>query len=350
MTCGPSAERPSVSVIIPHLNQRARLEACLDSIRRTTYPHFSVCVVDNGAEASDIGDIGLARPDVHVLRLPCNKGYAGGCNAGLRHTSSKYVLFLNDDTLVEPGWLDALVETAEHDGTVGALQPKILSLRAYRRGTRRFDHAGAAGGLIDRLGFPYCYGRVFSGTEVDRGQYDRHSAIFWASGTAMFAVREVVEKLGGFDEDFFMHMEEIDLCWRMQLQGYRICSVPEAVVYHEGGASLSEGSVRKIFFNHRNNVAMMLKNCGLTTLLLVLPARMLLEVAAACFYLFSAESGVAKAFSVIRAAGDNLLRLGSTMRKRRQVQQSRTVSDRDLFRSSPLFILSVRKGGPPQLT
>jgi GT2 family glycosyltransferase len=201
------------------------LERCLDSLRLSTWKSFSVTVVDNGAAESDTQGLEASYPEVTVLCMPVNAGYAGGCNEGLKQTESDYVVFLNDDTVVDPCWLDHLVAAAGKDEGIGALQPKILSLRAQRRGEKLFDYAGAAGGLIDRLGYPFCLGRNFSGVEEDRGQYDREEEIFWASGVAMFASRAMVERAGGFDADFFMHMEEIDLCWRMKLLGNRICSV-----------------------------------------------------------------------------------------------------------------------------
>jgi GT2 family glycosyltransferase len=329
---------PDVAVIIPHLKQRRLLVNCLDSLRKTTYPRFSICIVDNGADASDIRDIGEAYPEVRVICMPFNAGYAGGCNAGLKATRSKYAVFLNDDTLVEPDWLDRLVSAAGRHQELGALQPKILSMKGRRQGRKVFDYAGAAGGMIDRLGYPYCLGRDFSGTEEDRGQYDFSHELFWASGVAMFVLRKAVEEAGGFDEDFFMHMEEIDLCWRLQLRGYRIVSVPDAVVYHEGGATLEEGSSRKIYFNHRNNIAMLIKNFGSASLAAVLPLRAVLECAAAFFYLFNPNGGLQKAAAVFRAAVDNASSLGKLLGKRRLVQQSRKVGDVQVFRNRPYSV------------
>ncbi len=178
---------------------------------------------------------------------------------------------MNDDTEHDPMWLEQLVRTALENEHIGALQPKILSLKSYRKGQKIFDYAGAAGGMIDLLGYPWCLGRTFSKVESDKGQYDIGQDIFWASGVAMFVKRALAEELGGFDEDFFMQMEEIDLSWRMKLVGYRVCSVPSSVVLHEGGASLPGGSAEKIYFNHCNNVTMLLKNRHTAGLLWVIP-------------------------------------------------------------------------------
>ncbi len=338
-----SKAAPAVTVIIPHLRNRPMLDACLDALRKTTFTGFAVLVIDNGGKDSDLAGLESRHPDVVVLRLPANAGYAGGCNAGLRQVSSPYVVFLNDDTVVEPDWLARLVEAAEGDPAVGALQPKILSLPERRKGRRVFDYAGAAGGLIDRLGYPYCLGRSFAGREEDSGQYDQPRDLFWASGVALFTRREVVERLGGFEEGFFMHMEEIDLCWRMLLAGYKVRSMPQSVVWHEGGASLQEGSPLKIYYNHRNALLMLLRNRSAAPLALLLAPRLMLEVAAMLFYLAGGKDGIARAAQVARAFIDVLRRLPETLRQRRAIQRTRTVSDRELFRNAPLSIFLPRR-------
>ncbi|WP_294346661.1 glycosyltransferase family 2 protein [Prosthecochloris sp.] len=331
---------PSVEIIIPHYKGRFILERCLDSLVKTSYPAMSICIVDNGSGEGDIC-AGLERriENLRVVTLPLNEGYAGGCNSALFSSSADYVVFMNDDAVVEPSWLLPLVEQAESDGRIAALQPKILSLQAKQAGKKIFDYAGAAGGLIDRLGYPYCYGRTFFRTENDHGQYDEGKDIFWASGVAMFAKRAVVADLGGFDDDFFMHMEEIDLCWRILLQGYRIVSAPSSIVYHEGGASLAKGTPKKIYLNHRNNLAMLLKNRSATALVWVLPLRMILECVAAVRYLATGSQRVNSTLSVLRSLIDNIRLLRNTLRKRNVIQGKRTVTDKMLFRNVPLSIV-----------
>ncbi len=338
------ASTPSVTVVIPHLKNRSMLETCLDSLRRSRWTELAVLVVDNGADASDLAGIETSYPEIELLRLSSNAGYAGGCNEGLRRCSTKYVVFLNDDAEVEPGWLGPLVDEAERDSTIGALQPKILSLPAKREGRRLFDYAGAAGGLLDRLGYPFCLGRSFGVTEEDRGQYDSSTELFWASGVALFAPRELLQRLGGFDAGFFMHMEEIDLCWRMRLRGYHVRSVPQSVVWHEGGASLRQGSPLKTYYNHRNALAMLLQNRSVPALWIVLPVRILLEVAAFFFYLAGGRDGWQRALQVYRAAVDNLRGFGAMLRKRGEVQRSRTVPERELFSGAPLSVFLLRRG------
>lgn len=330
---------PSVEIIIPHYKGFSILERCFESLTQTRYPAMDICVVDNcSGEGAAIDGLKYRFGRLRVVSLQKNMGYAGGCNSALFSSSADYVVFMNDDAVVEPFWLQPLVRVAESDSGIAALQPKILSLQAQESGKKVFDYAGGAGGMIDRLGYPYCYGRTFYGIESDHGQYDRTRDIFWASGVAMFARRKTISDLGGFDEDYFMHMEEIDLCWRLRLRGYRIVSVPESIVYHEGGVSLAAGNPEKIYMNHRNNIAMLLKNMGWPVLVWAVPLRIVLEFAAAVYYLLRGEARLRSAWNVFRAFGSNLRGLGGTVRKRRVVQVNRTVSDSVLFRDSPFSV------------
>ena len=333
---------PSVDIIIPFYRRRDMLERCLDSLEQCSYPSMGIIVVDNGGTEAGLVFLVKRYRNARLLRLAENRGYAGGCNAGLKSSTADYVVFLNDDTEHDPLWLEQLVGVALKDERIGALQPKILALKPYHKGKKVFDYAGAAGGMIDRLGYSWCLGRTFSGVETDKGQYEREQDIFWASGVAMFVSRSVAEVLGGFDDDFFMQMEEIDLAWRMQLAGYRVRSVPSSVVLHEGGASLPGGSAEKIYFNHRNNVAMLLKNLGAANLLWVIPLRMLLDVAAALFYFTQFPGCLKKSGAVFRAWSFNIRNFAATMKKRRKVQSSRVVDDQTIFRYSPVSFITRR--------
>ncbi|MFZ4525209.1 MAG: glycosyltransferase family 2 protein [Chlorobium sp.] len=336
------ASSPSVDIIIPHFKRRDMLERCLDSLEKTIYPSMSILVVDNGGSQAGLVFLVKRYRNARLLRLPENRGYAGGCNEGLKHSSADYVVFMNDDTEHDPLWLDSLVKAALEDKGIGALQPKILSLRDFHQEKKVFDYSGAAGGMIDRLCYPWCLGRTYSTIEPDKGQYDSGQDIFWASGVAMFVNRSVAEELGGFDEEFFMQMEEIDLSWRMKLAGYHLRSVPSSVVLHEGGASLQGGTAEKIYFNHRNNVTMLLKNRSLAGLLWVVPLRLLLEVAAALFYLTRFPGALKKSGAVFRALAYNIRELACTMKKRKKVQAMRIVGDRAIFRHSPISLIARR--------
>ncbi len=333
---------PSVDIIIPHYQRRDMLERCLDSLEKTSYPSMSILVVDNGGSQAGLVFLVKRYRNARLLRLPENRGYAGGCNAGLKNSSADYVVFMNDDTEHDPLWLDTLVRAALEDKDIGALQPKILSLKDYNKGKKIFEYAGAAGGMIDRMGYPWCLGRKFSTIEQDRGQYDGGQDIFWASGVAMFVKRTVAEELGGFDDEFFMQMEEIDLSWRMKLAGYHVRSVPSSVVLHEGGASLHGGSAEKIYFNHCNNIAMILKNRSTAGLLWVIPLRLLLEFAAAVFYLTQFPGALKKSGAVFRALAYNIRKLASTMKKRQKIQAMRIVGDRTIFCHSPISLIARR--------
>lgn len=336
------AVHPAVEVIIPHYRDTGRLERCLASLSKTRYPSMSVMVIDNGSGNPQIKKLIAGFSGVRLLQLPGNLGYAGGCNAGFRSSMAKYLVFMNDDTLHEPTWLDELVSAAERNDCIAAIQPKILSLPEHEQGRAVFDHAGGAGGMIDRFGYPWCRGRTFWGVEEDEGQYDTPRNIFWASGAAMLVRRTAFEELGGFDETFFMHMEEIDLCWRMQLAGYAVRSAPSSVVYHEGGASLAQGSPLKIYYNHRNNLRMLFKNLSLCSLVALMPVRLLLEPAAALFYLLKGKGGPAKALAVASAFRDVLLQMPETLRGRKAVQASRKRKDGSLFRGMPPSVFFMR--------
>ncbi|ARM31272.1 glycosyltransferase family 2 protein [Prosthecochloris sp. HL-130-GSB] len=330
---------PSVEVIIPHYRGRALLERCLESLDDSFRPGLGICIVDNGSGAGYIAELAGKRAHVRVVSLAENKGYAGGCNAALFSSRATYAVCFNDDAVVVPGWLDPLLHMAEDDRSIAAIQPKILSLSSRDIVPHQFDYAGAAGGMLDQLCYPWCYGRDMWGAVKDVGQFDTPREIFWASGVALFCRLKPVIDAGGFDEDFFMHMEEIDLCWRLHLDGWKVMSQPLSVVWHEGAASLAEGDPYKVFLNHRNNLVMMLKNMGLPRLLGLLPIRLALELAAASYYLVSGFSGWRSSLAVMRSLFANLGMLSATFRKRREIQASRKVTDRDLFRRAHFSVI-----------
>lgn len=252
-----SNDRP-VAVIILNWNGAKLLRRFLPSVMTNTDPDLArIIVVDNGSTDNSLEVLKNEFPDVEVMAFDSNYGFAGGYNKAIAGVDNKYVVLLNSDVETPGGWLNPLYEFLETHPHVGAVQPKIMS---YNDKTK-FEYAGAAGGLLDKNGYPYCRGRIFAYVETDHGQYDAApSSIFWASGAAMTVRREVYVKAGGLDSEFFAHMEEIDLCWRMQLMGYRIFAVPASRVYHLGGGSLDYKNPRKTYLNFRNNLLMMYKN------------------------------------------------------------------------------------------
>ena len=264
---------PKVSVVIPHLLGEETLSACLASLRKSAFRDYEVLLVDNGSADGSVPRAKARFPEIQVVSLKTNRGFAGGCNSGIREARGEYVFLLNDDAEVVPETLGRLVEAGDRDARIAACQPKILNWTERVR----FDYAGGGGGLIDLLGYPFCLGRVFEHLEEDRGQYDLGREIFWASGAASLFRCSALLEVGLLDEAFFAHMEEIDLCWRLHLAGYAVRAVPSAVVYHRGAATLGKGEYRKLYLNHRNNLVMLLKNLALPALLWRFPFRLGLE-------------------------------------------------------------------------
>ena len=268
-------DRPRVSVIIVTWNGRGLLDRFLPSVLASTYPALEVIVADNASDDGTAEWLAEAHPSVTVVRHPENWLFAKGNNRALSAATGELVLFLNNDVEVPPGWLEPLVAAMEPG--VGAVQPKLL-----QHGDRsRFEYAGASGGFLDRDGIPFTRGRLFSTLEPDHGQYDDARDVDWATGAALLVRREAFEAHGGFDERFGMHMEEIDLCWRLRRAGWRVRAEPAAEVYHLGGASLPQGDPRKAFLNYRNGLAMLAKNLPDPELSQVLRRRRRLDAVAA---------------------------------------------------------------------
>jgi GT2 family glycosyltransferase len=218
--------------------------------------------------------------------LDKNYGFAAGYNIALREIQSDYYVLLNSDVEVEPGWIGPVIELMETDPLIGACQPKILT---YGK-PGLFEYAGAGGGWIDCFGYPFARGRIFDVCEEDRGQYDSVAPVFWASGAAMFVRAELFHKLGGLDNYFSAHQEEIDFCWRMQLRGYKVYVCPQSVVYHVGGGTLPKGNERKVFLNFRNNLIMLAKNLPLSQSIWKIPFRVLLDAISAWKSLFAGQA------------------------------------------------------------
>lgn len=247
---------PLVSIVILNWNGRKYLEQFLPSILSSTYANYNVAVVDNASTDDSVSFLKSYYPQIAIISLPENYGFAKGYNEGLKQVKSDYYVLLNSDVEVEEGWIEPAIELMESDKNIAACQPKLLQFHHKNV----FEYAGAAGGWLDYLGYPFARGRIFDVCENDTGQYDLVKPIFWASGAAMFVRASVYHKLKGLDEYFFAHQEEIDFCWRMQLAGYTIFSCPQSVVYHVGGGTLPKENSQKVFLNFRNNLVMMAKN------------------------------------------------------------------------------------------
>lgn len=247
---------PEVSVVILNWNGLKYLKKFLPSVCASTYPNLEIVVGDNASTDGSVQFLKENYPQVRIISNDRNYGFAGGYNKVLAKLNSDYFILLNSDVEVEAGWIEPLISLMETDPEIAAAQPKILS----QANKDLFEYAGAAGGYIDRYGYPFCRGRIFDTVEADNGQYDTASEIFWASGAAFFIKRKNWIEMGGFDEDFFAHMEEIDLCWRMKNQGYRIMYCPNSSVYHVGGGTLDAENPYKTYLNFRNNLVLLQKN------------------------------------------------------------------------------------------
>lgn len=246
-----------VSIVILNYNGKKLLEQFLPSVLAfSSQPNVEIIVADNGSNDDSIPFIETNYPTIRLIKLDKNYGFAGGYNCALRQVEADYFLLLNSDVEVTANWLSPLIEQLEQNSEIAACQPKILSFAQ----PSRFEHAGACGGFIDKYGYPFCRGRVFTTLEHDHGQYDTVTDIFWASGACLMIRSSLFFEMGGFDDTFFAHMEEIDLCWRLKNRGYRIVCVPQSVIYHVGGGSLDTKNVRKTYLNFRNNWLMMYKN------------------------------------------------------------------------------------------
>ena len=281
-----------LSVVILNWNGRRHLERYLPSVVAHTVGDAEVIVADNGSTDDSLQWLRLTYPDVKVIRLDRNYGFAGGYNRALAQLPEydAFVL-LNSDIEPTEGWLDPLVEQLASNADIAVVVPKILDDKSRDR----FEYAGAAGGFIDVLGYPFCRGRILSAVECDEGQYDTVCDVMWGSGAAFCCRADVFRSLGGFCEEFFAHQEEIDLCWRVWLSGLRVVVEPRSKVYHLGGATLSADSPFKTMLNHRNNLAMLYRCASSWQRALVAVLRPLLDLAAALSYLLQGKRASAKA-------------------------------------------------------
>lgn len=279
------------AVVILNWNGRQHLEQFLPSVVEHTPSAVRVVVADNGSTDDSVDFVAKHYPTIQIVRLDRNYGFAEGYNRALKEIDTEYFILLNSDVEVTAGWVEPLVATLTNNPTVAAVAPK---LRSY--GSRdSFEYAGAAGGYIDFLGYPFCRGRILSTLEQDCGQYDTPQEVFWASGAAFCCRADLFRTLGGFDADFFAHMEEIDLCWRMQLEGYRIMVEPRSVVYHLGGGTMPNESPDKLYLNYRNNLAMLFKCSSPAQRLVVAVMRPLCDALSALIYILKGESHLARA-------------------------------------------------------
>jgi len=287
--------KPSVAVVILNHNGKQYLQRFLPSVLASTYPNFRTVVADNGSTDGSLDFLHSAFPSVETLDLVDNHGYAAGYNLANTQVTADYLILLNSDVEVTPGWIEPMIDLMERDKSVAACQPKLKD----HQHKELFEYAGGAGGWIDNLGYPFCRGRLFSVCEVDKGQYDSTQEIFWASGAALIIRSRLFEAIGGFDEEYFAHNEEIDLCWRLKRAGYKIMSRPRSVVYHLGGGTLPYDTPYKTYLNFRNTLFNLIKNEASPRLWWLLPLRTLMDGLA--IMLFLAQGKFSQIGAIFRA-------------------------------------------------
>jgi riboflavin kinase/FMN adenylyltransferase len=264
---------PSVAVVILNYNGVDFLKKFLPSVLKSEYKNLSIHMADNGSSDTSIALLKTTFPGVEIIDLEDNHGFAQGYNLALDQVDADYLVLLNSDVEVTQNWITPIIELMERDKTIGACQPKIKSYH----NKEYFEYAGASGGWIDRLGYPFCRGRIFDKLEKDQGQYNTTSEIFWASGAAFFVRGKLFKALGGFDPDYFAHAEEIDLCWRIKRAGFKVMVKPRSVVYHVGGGTLDYQNPRKTYLNFRNTLFTILKNEPKRKLFWLIPTRLILD-------------------------------------------------------------------------
>lgn len=330
----------SIAVVILNYNGEKLLPQFLPSVIEFS-GDARVIVVDNGSTDSSVTLLQNSFPQVELIKLEQNFGFCGGYNAAIKMIDTDIVVLLNSDVEVTPGWLNSPVTLLKSDSRIAAVQPKIL---AYNNKSQ-FEYAGAAGGYIDSLGYPFCRGRIFQTLENDEGQYNDKIRVFWASGACMIIKRESYLEAGGLDEDFFAHMEEIDLCWRLNRAGYSIYFDGQSIVYHLGGGTLASGTPRKVYYNFKNGLSLLVKNLPASELLLKFPIRIGLDWIASLKFLFDGMAG--NSWAVLRAHYFFFKFLRKDLAKRNLLKSIGFKTDKALFITQSIvyqyYILGKRR-------
>jgi GT2 family glycosyltransferase len=299
-----------VAVVILNWNGKKFLEQFLPSVIRYSKEVAEIVVADNASSDDSVKLIQSEFPEVRLILNNSNGGFSKGYNDALRQIDAEYYVLLNSDIEVTEHWIEPIISLMDSDPSIAACQPKLLSYTEKNH----FEYAGAAGGFIDKFGYPFCRGRLFLSLEEDHGQYDDVKEIFWATGACMFVRASLYNAHGGLDEDFFAHMEEIDFCWRMRNFGYKIMFCAESKVYHIGGGTLPKSSARKTYLNFRNNFTLLYKNLPKNRVIPVFGVRLILDGIAA--FKFLLEGGLSDFIAVTRAHFSFYRRFKSIRRKR----------------------------------
>jgi GT2 family glycosyltransferase len=285
-----------VAIVILNWNGKEFLKQFIPSvIKYSNTPDIKIVIADNCSNDDSLSFIRSHYPEIEIITFDRNHGYARGYALALPQIQAEYYVLLNSDVEVTENWLDPLIKLMESDPKIAAVMPKI---RSFRR-RDYFEYAGAAGGFIDKFGYPFCQGRILTNIEKDQGQYNITREIFWASGACMFLKADAYSRTGGLDGDFFAHMEEIDLCWRLKRLGYSIYYCPDSLIYHVGGGTLPNDNPRKLYYNYRNSLFLLFKNIDRLDFITILIPRMILDGLSASAYLLQGK--IFFFFAVLRA-------------------------------------------------
>lgn len=311
-----------IAIVILSWNGEKLFDKFLPSVIKNSFSeNIEIIVADNGSTDDSLKHLRKNYPSLKIIELKTNFGFAEGYNQALKHVDAEYLVLLNSDVQVTENWIEPCIQLFETDKKMAAVQPKILS---YNH-PEYFEYAGAAGGFIDKFGYPFCRGRILNQIEKNDKQYDKPTKIFWASGACIFVRADAFRIAGGFDGDFWAHMEEIDLCWRLKSQGFAIAYEPESVVYHLGGGTLSYENPKKIYLNFRNNLFMLFKNLPKHQFKRIFFIRMILDgVAAAKFIL---GFNFREFWAVVKAHFSFYMNLGKLIRKRKETQMKVVVKE-----------------------
>ncbi len=305
-----------IAIVILNWNGKLLLEKFLPYLIKYNSPDAEIIIADNASKDDSISFVQTNYPDIRIIKNNENGGFSKGYNDALSQVDAEYYVLLNSDIEVTSNWINPVISLMDSDKNIAACQPKIMSF--YNQ--EEFEYAGAAGGYIDKFGYPFCRGRIFQEMEKDEKQYNDIVEIFWATGACMFVRAELYHKLGGLDNDFFAHMEEIDFCWRLKNQGYKIMYCPDSVIFHVGGGTLPKNNSRKTYLNFRNNFFLLFKNLPSGKIFPVFFARLFLDGIAGMKFLF--QGHFKDVLAVTKAHFMFYFSIGKLYRKRRMIRHS----------------------------
>ena len=328
-----------VAVVILNWNGKEFLQKFLSNVLSNSKDEgVKLWVADNGSVDNSIEYLESEFPDVGLVKLDKNYGFAGGYNRALKQINAEYYMILNSDVEVSEGWLTPMIKILDNEKDVAACMPKI---RAYNQ-KDSFEYAGAAGGFIDKYGFPFCRGRILNNIEKDNGQFNDRIEVFWATGAALLIRQDLFHEQNGFDDDFFAHMEEIDLCWRLKNAGHKIVYEPESVVYHVGGGTLPNNSSFKLYLNFRNSLFMLFKNLNQKDLKAIMFKRKLFDGLAAIKFLLSLQTG--SFMAVVKAHKAFYKNITSLKAKRKILEEKRKTENHPQVYPRSLVVAFFVKG------